>query len=85
MLVKDMRCETPMCSECLSGYSIAHSMLLLCKKANVIAFRAHDDVSVRLLESNQHVHHFKLPLYDQGRVRKHRSRWVGVIEDRVGI
>lgn len=63
MLVEDMSGEAAMSAENLPRHSFAHRVVLLSDESDVVSLRIEDDIFVRLLEANHHIHQLQLSLH----------------------
>ena len=60
-------------------------MVLFRHVAYCLASSVHDDVSVRLFDAQEDVHHLYLPLNDQRTIVQESHGWMGLVEDTIGI
>lgn len=85
MLIEDMRGEAPMCTERLPCHHASHTKIPLCHVAHMITLRIHDNVSVRLLEAHQYVHHLDLSRDNQRGVGQQGGGWMALVEYAIWI
>ena len=71
--------------EDLSRHRASHSMILLRDVSQSLSTAIHNDVLVRLLESDDDVHHLYLSLNDQTAVPKNRKRRVIRRQDAIWV
>jgi hypothetical protein len=69
----------------LPSHHLTESPIVLGHVANMIAMRIHDDISIGLFESQEHVHHLYLPLYHQARVGQEGGGGVSFLENSIWI
>ena len=85
VLVEYVRCEASVGPEPLSSHHVSHAQFPLCHIPNVIPLRIHNDVFVRLLKSQHHVHQLQLPLHDNGGVDQDARRRMFLVENAIRV
>lgn len=85
VLVEYMRGEASVGPEPLSRHHIAHTQPPLRHIANMVSLRIHDDVFVRLLESQHHVHQLQLSLHDDGGVDQNTRGRMSLVENAMRV
>ena len=83
MLIKDVRCEAPVCIKKLPLHHAAHTQISLCYVSDVVATRVHDNIFVGLLETQHYVHELQLSGNHNARVGQNARRRVRFIKHAV--
>lgn len=85
MLVKDMSHEASVSTEHLPRHRSSHGVVLFCYEPDVVPLGVEDNVFVRLLKPNHHIHELQLSLYHDSRIRQDAGRRVLFVENTVGV